>query len=105
MPLPEVKIIVQEKLAKDQVRHFRELNLQVRGLPSSSIDPLPTGYSFLSKKLGIYDIRLDRPWFGHDDTLFFRFLSLANRLQALRKKKKLFLLPTKIFLDEDLTKS
>jgi hypothetical protein len=87
------------------VRRFWELNLRVRGLPPSSIDPLPTGYSFLSEQLGVSDITFDKALFGHNGTLFLRFLSLVDRLQALRAKKKLFLLPKNIFLDENLTKS
>ena len=71
--LPEVKKIVQEKLAEDRVRRFRELNLRVRGLPLSFIDPLPIGYSFLSEQLGISNITLDKAWFGHDGTLFLGF--------------------------------
>ena len=55
--------------------------------------------------MAISNITLAKTWFGHDGTLFLRFLSLVDRLQALREKKKLFLLPTNIFLDEDLTKS
>ena len=39
------------------------------------------------------------------DILFIRFLSFPDRLRALRAKRKLFSLPSKIYLDEDLTKA
>ena len=39
------------------------------------------------------------------DTLFIRFFSFVDRLCALRAKRKLFSLPSKIYLDEDLTKA
>ena len=37
------------------------------------------------------------------DTLFIRFFSFSNRVRVLRVKRKLFSLPSKIYLDEDLT--
>ena len=48
---------------------------------------------------------MDRCWFGTGDTLFIRFFSFSNRLRALRAKRKLFSLPSKIYLDKDLSKA
>ena len=42
---------------------------------------------------------------GLDGTLFLRFLSLFDKLQALRWKRKLFPIPSKTFLDEKLTRA
>ena len=42
---------------------------------------------------------------GHDSTLFIRFCNATDRLCALRAKRKLFSLPDRIFLDEDLTRA
>ena len=95
---------MQGKIEDERVRRVRELNLRVRGLPST-LDPLTAGRSFLCDQLGLTDIALDRCWFGYEGVLFIRFFSLADRLQALRAKRKLFSLPSKIFLDEDLTKT
>ena len=86
------------------MRRARELNLRVRGLSPTS-DPAAAGHSFLSDQLGITDITLDRCWFGTGDTLFIKFFSFSDRLRALRAKRKLFSLPSKIYLDEDLTKA
>jgi hypothetical protein len=61
--------------------------------------------SFLGDHLNLQDVALDRAWMGSNSTLFLRFKSAANRLEDLRAKRKLFSLPSKIFLDEDLTKS
>lgn len=103
-PLASIDKIVQGKIVDERVRRSRELNLRVRGLPSTH-DPLAAGHSFLCDQLGLSEIKLDRCWFGQGDVLFIRFFSLADRLQALRAKRKLFSLPSKIFLDEDLTKT
>ena len=86
------------------MRRACELNLRVRGLSPTS-DPSATGHAFLSEKLGISDITLDKCWFGIGDILFIRFFSFTDRLRALRAKRKLFSLPSKIYLDEDLTKA
>ncbi len=96
--------MVQGKIEDERVRRVRELNLRDRGLPPIS-DPLSIGRSFLCDQLGLSDITLDNCWVGLDGILFTRFLSLANRLRALRAKRKLFSLPSKIFLDEDLMKA
>ena len=48
---------------------------------------------------------MDRCWFGTGDILFIRFFSFSYRLCALKAKRKLFSLPSKIYLDEDLTKA
>ena len=72
---------------------------------ASRVSPLTIGQFFLSDKLGISDITLDRSWVGPDGTLSLQFLSLSDRLRALRLKKKLFPLPSKIFLNEDLTRA
>ena len=101
-PLASIDKMVQGKIEDERVRRARELNLRVRGL-SSTLDPLTAGRSFLCDQLGLTDIALDRCWFGYEGVLFIRFFSLADRLQALRAKRKLF--SSKIFLDEDLTKS
>lgn len=37
--------------------------------------------------------------------MFIRFLTLSDRLRALRAKSKLFSLPSKIYLDKDLTRT
>ena len=39
------------------------------------------------------------------DIFFIRFFSLSDRLRALRAKINLFSLPSKIYLNEDLTKA
>ncbi|GLJ27793.1 hypothetical protein SUGI_0545450 [Cryptomeria japonica] len=64
-----------------------------------------TGSSFLCDYLGISGIILDRACISHDSTLFLHFQSIADCLCALRAKRKLFTLPTKVYLDEDLTKT
>ncbi len=63
------------------------------------------GHSFLLDHLDISDITLDRCCFGTGDILFIRFFSFSDRFRALRAKRKLFSLPSKIHLDEDLTKA
>ena len=100
-PLTNINKMMQGKFEDERLRRVRELNLRVRGLPSTH-DPLAAGRSFLCDQLGLADITVDRCWFGHGDVLFIRFLSIADRLRALRAKRMLF--STKIFLDEDLTK-
>ena len=42
---------------------------------------------------------------GHDSTLFIKFHNATDRLCALKAKRKLFSLPDRIFLDEDLTRA
>lgn len=86
-----------------RARQTLELNLHICGLPPIA-DPSAVGYSFLTDQLGNSDITLDRCWLGPNETLFIWFLSLSNRLWALRAKRKLFPLPTKIYLHEDLKK-
>jgi hypothetical protein len=92
---------------EERTRRARELNLKVRGLPLPlpSSDPMVIGTSFLRDNLDLQDVTLDRAWMGSDSTLFLRFRSAVDRLRALRAKRKLFSLPSKIFLDEDLTRS
>lgn len=86
------------------MRRNHELNLHVWGL-SSAADPSLIGQSYLKDQLDILDITLDKYWFGWNGTLVTRFSSLYNRLRALRAKRKLFTVPSKIYLDEDLTRS
>lgn len=89
--------MVQGKIEDERVR-------RVRGLPPT-LDPLSVGRSFLCDQLGLTDITLDKCWVGHGDILFIKFLSLADRFRALRAKRNLFSLHSKIFLDEDFTKA
>ncbi len=103
-PLSSVEKLVQGKMEDERVKRTRELNLRVHGLPSNA-NPLAVEHSFLTDQLGISDITLDRCRLGKDGILFIRFLSLSNRLRALREKRNLFPLSPKIFLDEDLAKS
>lgn len=63
------------------------------------------GNRFLCDTLDIPDITLDKAWIGQDSTLFLRFRDSSDRLQVLRAKRKLFSLPNKVFLDEDLTRT
>ena len=86
------------------MRRARELNLRVWGLSRTS-NPTIVGHAFLSEQLDILDITLDRCWFGTGAILFIRFFSFPDRLHALRAKRKLFSLPSKIYLYEDLTKT
>ena len=66
---------------------------------------MEVGVRFLRDTLDISDITLDKAWVGHDSTLFIRFRNATVRLCALRAKRKLFSLPDRIFLNEDLTKA
>ena len=91
-PLLGIEKLVQGKMDDEWVRQTHELKLQVHGL-SSIDDPLTIGYSFLNDQLDILDITLDRCWLGPNGTLLIRFLSLSNRLQALREKKNYSLFP------------
>ena len=84
VPLSSVEKLVQGKIDDEWVRRTRELNLRVCGL-SSIEDPSTAGYSFLKDQLDISDITLDRCWLGLDGTLFIQFLSLSDRLWALRE--------------------
>ena len=106
-PLIAVEEVVQAKIVEERTRRARELNLKVRGLPlpHPSSDPIKVGIRFLRDTLGIPDINLDRAWLGHDSTLFLKFRIATDRLCSLKDKRKLFSLPNKIFLDEDLTKA
>jgi len=106
-PITAVEEVVQAKLVEERSRRARELNLKVRGLPLplSSADPMEVATGFLRDTLDISDIRLDRAWLGQDSTLFIRFHNTTDRLYALRAKRKLFDLPHRIFLDEDLTRA
>jgi len=45
---------------------------------------------------------LDRAWMGSDSTFFLQFRFAVDRLRTLSAKRKLFFLPSKIFLAEDL---
>ena len=80
---------MQGKIDDERIRRACELNFRVRGL-SPTTDPMVARHSFLSDELGLSDITLDKCWFGNGDTLFIRFLSLSDRLRALRAKRKLF---------------
>ena len=66
---------------------------------------MEVGIRFLRDTLGLSDITLDGAWMGHESTLFIRFRNATDRLYALRAKRKLFSLPNRIFLDEDLTRA
>jgi hypothetical protein len=98
---------VQAKLVEERTRRARELNLKVRGLPlpHPSPDPMEVGTLFLRDTLDIFDVTLDRAWLGYDSTLFLRFRTTTDRLRVLRARRKLFSLPSRIFLDEDLTRA
>ena len=65
---------------------------------------MEVGTRFLWDTLGLSAITPDEAWMGHDSTLFIRFHNATNMLCALRAKRKLFSLPDRIFLDEDLTR-
>lgn len=100
-----VEKLVQTKIADERVRRARALNMRVCNLCLPCPKPLAASYSFLKDQLDIIDISLDCAWVGLDNTLFIRFISLVDRLRALTTKRKLFSLPIKIYLDEDLTRS
>ena len=74
-------------------------------MPLTSSDPMVVGTLFLNEKLDLQDVTIDIAWLGYDSTLFLRFSSVVDCLRALRAKRNLFSLPSKIFLDEDLTKT
>jgi hypothetical protein len=59
---------------------------------------------FLQDNLEILDVLLESAWFGADSksTLFIRFRS-ADQLRVLHAKHRLFSLPNRIVLGEDLT--
>ena len=61
--------------------------------------------SFLRDTLDLQDVTLDRAWIGSNSTLFLWFRFIVDQLRALRSKRKLFSLPSKIFMDKDLTRS
>lgn len=103
-PSPNLDKIVQGKIEEERVRCARELNLQVRCLPPT-FDPFSARRSFLTDQLALSDIALDKCWIGYGNTLFIRFHNSSHRLRALRAKRNLFSLPSKIFLDEVLTKA
>jgi hypothetical protein len=63
------------------------------------------GTLFLRDTLDISNVALDRSWLGYDSTLFLQFRMEIDRLRVLRSRRKLFSLPNRIFLDEDLTKA
>ena len=104
-PLTEVKEVVQAKVREERTRRGRELNLKIRGLPLPlpSLDPIQVGTIFLRDNLDLPDITLESAWFGTNYTIFIQFRLVGDRLQALQAKCKLFSLPNRIFLDEDLT--
>ena len=106
-PLAAVEEVVQAKLVEECTRRERELNLKVRGLPlpHPSPDPMEVGNLFLRDTLDIFDVTLDRAWLGYDSTLFLQFRAATDRLRVLRARRKLFSLPNRIFLDEDLTRA
>lgn len=106
-PLIAVEEVVQEKLVEERTQRARQLNLKVRGLPTPppSADPMELGNRFICDTLDIPDITLDKAWLGQDSTLFLRFRDSSDRLRVLRAKRKLFSLPNKVFLDEDLTRA
>ena len=106
-PLAAVEEVVQSKLMEERTRQARELNLKVRGLPLplTSSDPMVVGTLFLNEKIDLRDVTLDRAWLRYGSSLFLRFRLAADHLRALRAKRKLFSLTSKIFLDEDLTKT
>ena len=106
-PFTVVEEVIQAKLVEERTRRARKFNLKVRGLPQPlpSSDPMEVGVGFLRDTLGVSDITLDRAWMGHDSTLFIRFQNATDRLCALIAKRKLFSLPNRIFLDEDLTRA
>lgn len=58
---------------------------------------------FLHETLDLKNIMMEKAWTAHDDSLIIHFRFVADKLQALREKKKLFTLSTKIYLDIDLT--
>ncbi len=58
-PLANIDKMVQGKIEDERVRWVRELNLRVRGLPSTHY-PLAAGCSFLCDQLGLIEITLDR---------------------------------------------
>jgi hypothetical protein len=60
---------------------------------------------FLRDTLHLPDVTLDSAWLGFDSTLFLRFRSAVGRLRALRVRRKMFSLPSMIFLYEGLTRS
>lgn len=99
---PLVELAVNAKFEEERLRHTKELNLRVQGLPKPS-DPLKARLNFLHKKLDLKNILVEKVWTAQDDSLVIRFHSAAECLQALRAKKKLFSLPTKIYLNADLT--
>jgi hypothetical protein len=106
-PLGKVKEVVQAKLREEHTKRARELNLKIKGLPLPlpSPDPIQVGTIFLRDNLDLSNITLESAWFGTDSTLFIWFRSTGDRLRALRAKRRLFSLPNRIFLDEDLTQS
>jgi hypothetical protein len=63
------------------------------------------GTLFLRDTLDISDVTQDRAWLGYNSTLFLRFRTTTGQLYVLRARRKLFSLPNKIFLDEDLTRA
>jgi hypothetical protein len=108
-PLTVFEGVVQAKLNEERLRRTRELNLRMCGLPppEATSNPLQIGTSFLHDTLKLKDLTLERAWMGPNSTLFLCFLTLEDRLRALRYKRKLSSLPPtqRIFLDANLTKS
>lgn len=90
------------KFEEEQLRHMKAFNLRVRGLPKSQ-DPQKDSLDLFHDTLELQNITVQKAWFAHDDSLIICFHSATDRFQALRVKKKLFTLSTKIYLDADLT--
>jgi len=83
------------------------MNLKVRGfpLPHPYVYPTVIGAMIIWDTLDLPDVTLNRAWLGSDSIIFLRFKTVIDWLWALSARRKLFSLPTKIFLDEDLTGS
>lgn len=95
-PLAAIEAM-QAKLVEECNRRARELNLKVRGLPSTSPlsgSPMEVGARFFWDTLSLPDIALDMTWLGTSDWF-----------HALKAKQKLFSLSNKNFLDEDLSRA
>jgi len=62
---------------EERLRHNKELNLRVLGLPKPS-DPLKSSPNFLHETLNLKNIMVEKAWTTHDDSLIILFRYVAD---------------------------
>lgn len=87
---PIVEMAMNVKFEEERLRHNKELNLRVCGLPKPS-DPFKSNMEFLHETVDLKNIMVEKAWTAHDDSLIIRFRSATDQLHALRSKKNFLL--------------